>query len=129
MIIDEVERIPEEGEIFDITKGLFAEQVIRPTGLVDPECIIRPASTQVDDLLEECKKVVNSGKRVLVTTLTRYPGYCTIRVYNATAVLQFLIDEGANLEAVDKNGWTALHLAAESDKKEAAEILRYRFVQ
>ena len=53
------------------TKGLFAEQVIRPTGLIDPECIIRPASTQIDDLLEECKKVVNSGKRVLVTTLTK----------------------------------------------------------
>ena len=51
--------------------GVFAEQVIRPTGLTDPECIVRPAATQVDDLMAECKKVIAQGNRVLVTTLTK----------------------------------------------------------
>jgi excinuclease ABC subunit B len=54
-----------------LTDGKYIEQVIRPTGLVDPPCIIRPASTQVDDLLNECKNVVAKGMRVLVTTLTK----------------------------------------------------------
>jgi excinuclease ABC subunit B len=53
------------------TGGVFAEQVIRPTGLVDPEVIVRPASTQVDDLIDEARKVVARGYRVLVTTLTK----------------------------------------------------------
>ena len=51
--------------------GVFVEQIIRPTGLTDPECIVRPAATQVDDLMAECKKVVAQGGRVLVTTLTK----------------------------------------------------------
>jgi excinuclease ABC subunit B len=53
------------------TSGAFAEQVIRPTGLVDPPVEIRPASTQVDDLIDETRKVVAQGYRVLVTTLTK----------------------------------------------------------
>ncbi|TAL01637.1 MAG: excinuclease ABC subunit UvrB [Rhodospirillaceae bacterium] len=53
------------------TGGVFAEQVIRPTGLIDPVCIIRPATKQVDDLLGECKAVAAKGMRVLVTTLTK----------------------------------------------------------
>ncbi len=51
--------------------GQVAEQVVRPTGLVDPEVIIRPASTQVDDLLGEINSTVAVGDRVLVTTLTK----------------------------------------------------------
>jgi excinuclease ABC subunit B len=51
--------------------GQVAEQVVRPTGLVDPEVIIRPASTQVDDLLGEINSTVATGDRVLVTTLTK----------------------------------------------------------
>lgn len=47
------------------------EQVIRPTGLVDPICIVRPASGQVDDLMAECHKVIEQGLRILVTTLTK----------------------------------------------------------
>ncbi|MBI2307589.1 MAG: excinuclease ABC subunit UvrB [Rhodocyclales bacterium] len=47
------------------------EQVVRPTGLIDPEVIVRPASTQVDDLLSEIRKRVGVGERVLVTTLTK----------------------------------------------------------
>jgi excinuclease ABC subunit B len=47
------------------------EQVVRPTGLVDPQVIVRPASTQVDDLLSEIHVRVKQGERVLVTTLTK----------------------------------------------------------
>jgi len=53
------------------TGGAFVEQVIRPTGLIDPTCIIRPAEKQVDDLLGEVKTVTARGMRVLVTTLTK----------------------------------------------------------
>src|SRR5438128_5625284 len=49
----------------------IVEQLIRPTGLIDPEIVVRPAKVQVDDLLEEIRKRVESGERVLVTTLTK----------------------------------------------------------
>jgi excinuclease ABC subunit B len=51
--------------------GTFAEQVIRPTGLIDPVCEVRPVERQVDDLLHEIRVVVGGGARVLVTTLTK----------------------------------------------------------
>ena len=53
------------------TGGVFTEQVIRPTGLLDPEVEIRPVEMQVDDLLDEVKRVAQSGFRTLVTTLTK----------------------------------------------------------
>ncbi|MGB1154159.1 MAG: helicase-related protein, partial [Paracoccaceae bacterium] len=53
------------------TGGVFAEQVIRPTGLLDPEVEIRPVEMQVDDLLDEIRKVAANGFRTLVTTLTK----------------------------------------------------------
>jgi len=53
------------------TGGVFVEQVIRPTGLIDPVCIVRPVEHQVDDLIAECREVVAKGQRVLVTTLTK----------------------------------------------------------
>ena len=53
------------------TGGAFTEQVIRPTGLIDPEVEIRPVDMQVDDLLDEVRKVAARGMRVLVTTLTK----------------------------------------------------------
>jgi excinuclease ABC subunit B len=53
------------------TAGVFAEQVIRPTGLIDPVTEVRPVEHQVDDLLHECKNVASHGGRVLVTTLTK----------------------------------------------------------
>jgi excinuclease ABC subunit B len=53
------------------TAGVFAEQVIRPTGLIDPVTEMRPVEHQVDDLLAECRSVAASGARVLVTTLTK----------------------------------------------------------
>lgn len=53
------------------SKGVFTEQIIRPTGLLDPECIVRPVATQVEDLLAECLECAKRGDRVLVTTLTK----------------------------------------------------------
>ncbi len=53
------------------SKGVFAEQVIRPTGLTDPICDVRPVDNQIDDLMEECRKVIEQKERVLVTTLTK----------------------------------------------------------
>jgi excinuclease ABC subunit B len=53
------------------TGGVFTEQVIRPTGLVDPQIEIRPVEMQVDDLLDEVRKVAARGYRTLVTTLTK----------------------------------------------------------
>ncbi len=53
------------------TGGVFAEQVIRPTGLIDPVCVVRPTESQVDDLIAECRATVDQGARVLVTTLTK----------------------------------------------------------
>ncbi|MCW3473339.1 excinuclease ABC subunit UvrB [Rhodovastum sp. RN2-1] len=53
------------------TAGVFAEQVIRPTGLIDPVTEIRPVERQVDDLLAECRTAAAAGGRVLVTVLTK----------------------------------------------------------
>ncbi|MBC9209379.1 excinuclease ABC subunit UvrB [Roseomonas aerophila] len=53
------------------TGGTFAEQVIRPTGLIDPPVEIRPVEGQVDDLMAECRTVIGQGGRILVTTLTK----------------------------------------------------------
>jgi len=53
------------------TEGVFVEQVIRPTGLLDPVIEIRPVGNQVDDLLDEIDKTVKMGDRILVTTLTK----------------------------------------------------------
>src|SRR5499427_6737974 len=52
-------------------QGQVVEQVVRPTGLVDPQVVVRPAGTQVDDLMSEINARVASGERVLVTTLTK----------------------------------------------------------
>ena len=53
------------------TEGVFVEQLIRPTGLIDPVCIVKPAKNQIDDLIEEIRKNVSNGFRTLVTTLTK----------------------------------------------------------
>jgi len=53
------------------TKGKFIDQVIRPTGLIDPPVEIKPAKNQVDDLMHECRKTIENNHRVLVTTLTK----------------------------------------------------------
>lgn len=53
------------------TGGVYAEQIIRPTGLLDPICEVRPCEHQVDDLIHECRETTQKGFRVLVTVLTK----------------------------------------------------------
>jgi excinuclease ABC subunit B len=65
-----VSATPDEFEI-EQAGGIVTEQLVRPTGLIDPEVELRPASQQVDDLLEEIRNRVAAGQRVLVTTLTK----------------------------------------------------------
>ncbi len=56
---------------FEKTEGLYIEQIIRPTGLLDPKIVIRPIKTQIDDLLGEIRARAEKNERVLVTTLTK----------------------------------------------------------
>jgi len=65
-----VSATPREWELNE-TQGTFVEQIIRPTGLIDPTCIIRPAKDQVDDLIYECKEIAKKNQRALVTVLTK----------------------------------------------------------
>jgi len=53
------------------TQGVFSEQIVRPTGLIDPVTIVRPVETQVDDVLHEIQETIKKGYRTLVTTLTK----------------------------------------------------------
>lgn len=55
----------------DQSQGIISEQIIRPTGLVDPEVEVRPTKGQMEDLLGECRERIGRGERVLVTTLTK----------------------------------------------------------
>ena len=79
MCFEEFERIAPQAIYVSATPGPYekehggavVEQVVRPTGLVDPEVEVRPATTQVDDLLSEIRKRVDKEERVLVTTLTK----------------------------------------------------------
>ena len=85
--------------------GQVVEQVVRPTGLVDPEVIVRPASTQVDDLLSEISRRVEAGERVLVTTLTKRM---------AEDLTDFLADNGIKVR----------YLHSDIDTVERVEIIR-----
>jgi len=85
--------------------GQVVEQVARPTGLIDPEVIVRPASTQVDDLLLEAKNRVAAGERVLVTTLTKRM---------AEDLTDFLADNGVKVR----------YLHSDIDTVERVEIIR-----
>jgi excinuclease ABC subunit B len=80
----------------------IAEQVIRPTGLVDPEIEIRPTTGQVDDLIAEIRKVVTRGQRVLVTTLTkRMSEDLTEYLKELDIKVQYLHSEVETLERTD----------------------------
>ncbi len=76
---DEFERLSPQTIYVSATPGRYetehadnvVEQLVRPTGLVDPELVVRPARTQVDDVLSEIRKRVAAGERVLITTLTK----------------------------------------------------------
>jgi excinuclease ABC subunit B len=85
--------------------GAFTEQVIRPTGLVDPVCVIRPVEHQVDDLLGEAKACASKGQRVLVTTLTKRM---------AEDLTEYLHDHGVRVR----------YLHSDIDTLERIEIIR-----
>ena len=87
------------------TKGAFIEQIVRPTGLVDPICEIRKATNQVEDIIEECKKVTNKNQRVLITTLTKK---------NAEMVTDYL----------NENNVKARYMHSEIDALERIEIIK-----
>ena len=99
-----VSATPGEYEL-DKTSGVFIEQIVRPTGLVDPICEVRKASNQVEDIIEECKKVTLKGLRVLVTTLTKK---------NAEMVTDYL----------NENGVKARYMHSEIDALERIEIIK-----
>ncbi len=65
-----VSATPAEYEL-ERSGGVVVEQIIRPTGLMDPEIVVKPVAGQIDDLIEEIRRVVERGERVLVTTLTK----------------------------------------------------------
>ena len=85
--------------------GVFAEQVIRPTGLIDPKVEVRPVETQVDDLLDEVKQVALNGGRVLCTVLTKRM---------AEDLTEYLHEQGVRVR----------YMHSDSDTIERIEILR-----
>lgn len=87
------------------TGGAFVEQIIRPTGLIDPVCHIRPADSQVDDLLAEVRDVAAKGMRALVTTLTKRM---------AEDLTEYLTEQGVRVR----------YLHSDIDTLERIEIIR-----
>jgi excinuclease ABC subunit B len=84
------------------TAGVFAEQVIRPTGLIDPVCIIRPTETQVDDVVAECQEVAKKGQRVLITTLTkRMAEDLTEYLHDAGVRVRYIHSDVETLERIE----------------------------
>ena len=78
---------PAQREI-EWAKGKIVEQIVRPTGLVDPQITLKPLKSQIDDLIEEVRKCVDAGERVLVTTLTKR---------TAEELTDYLADIGVNV--------------------------------
>jgi excinuclease ABC subunit B len=87
------------------TKGVFVEQIVRPTGLIDPPIDIRPTENQIDDLMHECKLVTAKGGRVLVTTLTKKM---------AESLTEYLSENGLKVQ----------YLHSDIDTMERIEIIR-----
>ena len=87
------------------TGGVIVEQVVRPTGLIDPPCIVRPVENQVDDLMNEAKAVAACGQRVLVTTLTKRM---------AEDLTEYLHDQGVRVR----------YMHSDIDTLERIEIIR-----
>jgi excinuclease ABC subunit B len=82
--------------------GISAEQIIRPTGLVDPEVEIRPAKNQIDDLLDEIRKVIKKGGRILITTLTKRMAEDIAEYYSELGIkISYLHSEVDTVERFD----------------------------
>jgi len=84
------------------TGGVFAEQVIRPTGLTDPPYEIKPVASQVDDLLAECHAKIKLGQRILVTTLTKRMAEELTDYMNEAAIrVRYLHSDVETLERIE----------------------------
>lgn len=95
-----VSATPAQYEI-EASQGIVVEQIIRPTGLMDPEIEVRPSRTQVDDLYSEILKVTSKGERVLVTTLTKRMAEELTRYYKDMGVrVEYLHSEIDTIERI-----------------------------
>ncbi len=84
------------------TGGVFSEQVIRPTGLIDPPVEIKPVEDQVDDLINEARKVAAAGYRTLVTTLTkRMAEDLTEYMHEAGLKVRYMHSDTETLERIE----------------------------
>ena len=84
------------------TGGVFAEQVVRPTGLIDPEVIVRPTADQVDDVMAECRAVIAAGYRVLVTTLTKKMAEALTEYMNEAGIkVRYIHSDVETLERIE----------------------------
>lgn len=99
-----VSATPAEWEI-EQAGGISAEQLVRPTGLIDPPVQVRPTENQVDDLMAECHKVIAKGGRIMVTTLTKKM---------AEALTEYLNENGLNVR----------YMHSDTDTLERIEIIR-----
>jgi excinuclease ABC subunit B len=87
------------------TNGAFIEQVVRPTGLIDPPVEVRPTTHQVDDVMDECRKVTEKGFRVIITTLTKKM---------AESLTEYMVEAGMKVR----------YLHSDIDTLERIEIIR-----
>jgi excinuclease ABC subunit B len=86
----------------DRTQGVVIEQVVRPTGLLDPKVEVRPVTGQIDDLLEEVRKTVARSERVLVTTLTKRMAENLSEYFNEVGVrVRYLHSDVETLERIE----------------------------
>jgi len=86
----------------ELAAGQIAEQIVRPTGLIDPKIKVRPVKNQLDDLLGEIKKVVEKGQRVLVTTLTKKLAERLTQYYEEMGVrIRYLHSDIDTLERIE----------------------------
>ena len=84
------------------TGGVFSEQVVRPTGLIDPECIVRPTISQVDDIIAECREIASKGQRALITTLTKKMAEALSEyMYEAGIKVRYLHSDIDTLERIE----------------------------
>jgi excinuclease ABC subunit B len=82
--------------------GVFVEQVVRPTGLVDPVCLVRPVENQVDDLMAECRDCALKGQRVLVTTLTKRMAEALTEYFHENGIrVRYLHSDVDTLERIE----------------------------
>ncbi len=87
---------------FEKSGGVIVEQIIRPTGLMDPEIVLRPVEGQIDDLIDEIRAVVDRGERVLVTTLTKRMAEDLTEYLNGVGIrVRYLHSEINSLDRVE----------------------------